>query len=440
MALPEEMNYSQHIDSMGIKKDRIGLAPNNGSSFICNTGYLNFEVPCQQFSKFADFANAYIAFDVTNTDATANAFHGQLGTIALQNKLTVETTSNKKFSEVDNVNALWDIKLSQSVDPDWYKSNGALMFGTGDGPFDGVSIGAGAGNARHYIMPLGMSGLCDNTYVPLIGRENLRFRIDLEQASTALIASTDGLADSEITLSNVVMYYDVMTLSDEQMKGLLNAIGGKFIMSGIDYYHQNAQIALASTSGNISIGCSRRKAKKLIGCFRTVGDMTDDEVNSFSRNKANLTEITVKHNGQKIGQTDLPLNANTAPEAYAEAMKASQGGLLNLHSTSLGEVKTLVLAEGAPNIISYTYTDVFNLDEGDATSNITSGKFFFEVDLTSGMETKDSVSGLNVMTGNFNLEFQKGATTADQYLDIFIEYHSEYVLDMQAGGTWMVYN
>ena len=70
MALPEQMNFTQHIDSMGIKKDRIGLAPNNGSSFICNTGYLNFEVPCQQFSKFADFANAYIAFDITNSGKT----------------------------------------------------------------------------------------------------------------------------------------------------------------------------------------------------------------------------------------------------------------------------------------------------------------------------------------------------------------------------------
>jgi hypothetical protein len=438
MALPEEMNYTQHIDALGVKKDRIGLAPNNGSSFICNTGYLNFEVPCQQFSKFADFTNAYIAFDITNSDEVTNTLYGQLGTIALQNKLTVETTSNRKFSEVDNVNALWDIKLSQSVDPDWYKSNGSMMFGTGETPNLGVDIGADA--TAHYIMPIGMSGLCDNTYVPLIGRENLRFRIDLEQAKTAVYCSDANVADSEITLTNVVLYYDVMTLADDQMKSLLNAIGGKFIMSGVDYYHQNQQIALASTSANISIGCSRRKAKKLIGCFRTVGKMTTANANSFSRNKANLTEITVKLNGTKVNQADLPLNATTAPEAYAEIMKCSQGGLLNLHSTSLGEYKKVTGVSDTGNTITYTYYDMFNLDEGDATVDETTGRFFFEVDLSSGMDTKDSVGGLNVMTGNFNLEFQKAATMADQYLDIWIEYHSEYVLDMQAGGTWQIYN
>jgi hypothetical protein len=355
MALPEEMNFTQHIDSMGIKKDRIGLAPNNGASFICNTGYLNFEVPCQQFSKFADFTNAYIGFDITNTDVTANAFHGQLGAIGLQNKFTVETTSNKQFSSVDTVNGLWDIKLSQSVDPSWYESNGAMMFGTGPDVNSGILIGVGAGNARRYIMPLGMSGLCDNTYVPLIGRENLRFRIDLEQAATAMVAATTGVTDSQITLSNVVLYYDVMTLSDEQMKGLLNAIGGKFILSGLDYYHQNARVEATSTGENISIGCSRRKAKKLIGCLRTQDVITDDVSNSFSRNKANLTQITVKFNGQKINQADLPMNTHTAPEAYAEFMKASQGGLLNLHDTSLGYIKTVTAVDATANTIDYTY-------------------------------------------------------------------------------------
>jgi hypothetical protein len=322
-----------------------------------------------------------------------------------------------------------------------------MMFGTGPDVnsgvgIDGTDVVANTGDTRRYIMPLGMSGLCDNTYVPLIGRENLRFRIDLEQAGTAMVAATTGVTDAQITLSNVVLYYDVMTLSDEQMKGLLNAIGGKFIMSGLDYYHQNAQVDATSTGENISIGCSRRKAKKLIGCLRTQSAITNDIANSFSRNKANLTQITVKFNGQKINQADLPLNANTAPEAYAELMKASQGGLMNLHDTSLGRVKVVSGVDDALDTVDYTYTDVFNLDEGtaDGADIAQVGRFYFEVDLTNGMATKDSVDGLNVMVGNFNLELVKGATSAAQNLDIWIEYHSEYVLDMQAGGTWMVYN
>lgn len=424
MALPEQLNYTQHIDALGIKKDRIGLAPNNGSSFICNTGNIQFEVPCQQMSRFADFTNAYIAFDITNTDAQDLLFPGQLGTIALQDKLTVETTSNKKFSEVDNVNALWDAKLSQSVADDWYAKNGACMFAMGATPTAGVTLGQGAGNKRRFIMPVAMSGLCEHRHVPLLGRENIRFRIDLAQAKTVFDGATDGnQADSEITIDNVLLYYDVVTLSDEQMKGLLNATGGKFIISGTDYYHQNAQIATTSRAENISMGCSRRKAKKLIGIIRTLDDITDGSVNSFSRNKLTIDEITVKLNGIKVGQSDLPSNASTAPEVYAELMKSAQGGLLSLHDNALG-------------------TDtLFNLAEGDASSDATIGRFMFEVDLTTGLETDGSVSGLNVMTGNFNLELSKTANSTDtQYLDIFIEYHSEYVLDMNAGATWMVYN
>ena len=100
----------------------------------------------------------------------------------------------------------------------------------------------------------------------------------------------------------------------------------------------------------------------------------------------------------------------------------------------------MTAVDDAGDSLTYAYVDVFNLDEGDAGTAPASGKFFFEIDLTSGLETKGSVSGLNVMSGNFNLELVKGATTDDQYLDIFIEYHSEYVLDMQAGGTWQIYN
>ena len=89
------------------------------------------------------------------------------------------------------------------------------MFGTGEDSFKGTTIGEGA--SAHYIMPVGMSGLCDDTY-SLLGRENIRFRLDLEQVATAMIAEHVDITDADITLTNVVFYYDVMTLSDEQMK------------------------------------------------------------------------------------------------------------------------------------------------------------------------------------------------------------------------------
>jgi hypothetical protein len=46
------------------------------------------------------------------------------------------------------------------------------------------------------------------------------------------------------------------------------------------------------------------------------------------------------------------------------------------------------------------------------------GVFFFEIDLTSGLENNSSMDGMSVMTGNFNL------ANADQYIDVFVEYWS----------------
>ncbi len=49
-------------------------------------------------------------------------------------------------------------------------------------------------------------------------------------------------------------------------------------------------------------------------------------------------------------------------------------------------------------------------------------RFFFEIDLTSGLENNNSMDGMSVMTGNFNLELTKTASNADQYIDVFVEY------------------
>jgi hypothetical protein len=72
---------------------------------------------------------------------------------------------------------------------------------------------------------------------------------------------------------------------------------------------------------------------------------------------------------------------------------------------------------------------------------LTSGRFFFEIDLTSGLENNNSMDGMSVMTGgNFNLEITKDASVADQYIDVFVEYWSEAILNMNTGASWQILN
>lgn len=464
MALPEQLSYTQQIDALGLPKDRIGLSPNNGADFNCD-GAIIFEIPCRQTTKYADFSNCYISFDLKNEDTAIVELPFQIGTIALQNKLTIETTSNKKFCEVDNVNTLMDLKLSQSVDQNWYNSNGNKMFGTGfsTGTSSAVSNGVtipvydGASSATildtmpRYIMPIDASAVCDGQYFPLAGRENIRFRIDLEAAQTAFIAADNGLTNANITLSNVMLNYDVMTLEDEMAKSLLAAMKFKYLITGNDYYHQNEQIAQGLSGVNIQLGCSRRRAKKVYGILRNVDDLTGVSgavVNSFGRNKAGITQVTVKYNGKKVNQNDLIIS-NTSAEAFAESMKSSHGSLMSLHTVANGNYETFgVVTTNAATpvvntttVVTYNKTDVFNIAESDNTLPINTGRWYFEIDLENGLQ-KDgtSVSGLNVSSGNFTLEMTKAASTQDQRLDLFVEYASEYVLDMEAGGSWTIMN
>jgi hypothetical protein len=105
-------------------------------------------------------------------------------------------------------------------------------------------------------------------------------------------------------------------------------------MTGVEYYHQNEIIPLASTSVNMKLAVSKRKARKIYGCVRTSAVITNDKVNSFSRNKAGITNIVAEYNGQKVGQSDLTVSS-TSSEVFAEMLKASHGGLMSMHTSSL---------------------------------------------------------------------------------------------------------
>lgn len=455
----DKMSYRQKPYSLGKGKDRIKLAPSNGGSFVSGTGNIQFEIGCNQPNKYADFSNAYISMDITNNDATACYFNQHLGAIAFQQKLTWETSNNTKITELEGVNVKMDIDLSRSVDADWYQSNGSQLFGTGVGSYSGADGGTAyveengiegkkfaTGGSKRYIMPLTESSFCNGTLVPMAGIEFLRLRVDLEDANVAMIAGTDGLTATQFSFSNVLLHYDVIELDVADAMAITGANNNMFMVSGNEYYHQAELIPYSSTSVNMKISVAKRKAKKIIGCIRSSGKATDDMVDSFARNKSGVTKIVAKYNSIPVGQTDLSVTASgfaQSAEVFAEALKISQGGLMSMHTSALGEVQTLALIDGTPNDTSYLHTDVFNLQHSLATDTSTCGKFFFEIDLSSGLGSENVVSGISTMSGMLTLEITKaasGATPGDQLLDVFVEYEQDNVLDMSKGNTWQVYN
>lgn len=417
--LSEGLNYYKKLDAMGIRnnKERVNIQPTNGSSFTTDTGKIRLVIPCNQPGKFADLKNMYMMAKYTNGDGAATVFQGSLGTQGIVKKIRYATDSDTVFSELDNQNVLSGMKIEENVDSTWL-DNKKKIFGTGSSSVAGTSIAAGSNVTL--ALPFLNSGLTESTYFPLGGRENIVMELSLESALTCFVG-TAGLLANEVTVSEINCYYDVYKLENDEYNKLLEQFDNTLRISHTDWAHTSDIIPNTDTSRVINLGFAYEKVKKLYVCLRTEGFVTGTALASLqSRNKAKMSKITVLHNGSVVGSRAVNVTTSTSEsaEVYAELLKC-HGGLWNLHSTHL--------------------TDKYSSEEPDADSDDNTGKFFFVACFENGFENSESISGLDVRQGSFQLQIEKAASNANQRVDVFVEYHSEYVLDMnESGGVWVV--
>jgi hypothetical protein len=414
------LNYYKKLDAMSVRnnKERVAVQPVNGSTFTSNTGKIRVVIPCNQPGKYADLKNFYMIASIKNNDATAAVnLQGSVGAMGLIKKIRFATDSETVFSELDNQNVLMGMKIDESVEKDWLGNN-TKSFGTGLTAIAGAAIGIGA--TITLGIPLMASGLASTPYFPLGGRENLVLEFFLENAKTACIGDA-GLAETEIEISNVVCYYDVYKLDSTENDKLLEQFSNVLRIQNTDFAHTSDLIPLAATSRVINLGFAFERVKKMYVCLRTDDFITNATKTSLqARNKAKISKITVLHNGSIVGSRAVNVSSSTSEnaEAFLELMKCN-GGIWNLHTTHLDSL--------------------FDVDEGAANTENSSGKYYFVACFENGFENSESISGLDIRQGSFQVQIDKAASDADQRVDIFVEYHSEYALDMNdSGGIWSV--
>jgi hypothetical protein len=418
--LSEGLNYYKKLDAMGIRnnKERVNIQPTNGSSFTTDTGKIRLVIPCNQKGKFADLKNMYMMAKYTNGDGNSVRFQGSLGTQGIVKKIRYATDSDTVFSELDNQNVLSGMKIEENVDSTWL-DNKTKIFGTASDAAASTAVAAG-GNIT-LALPFLNSGITESTYFPLGGRENIVMELSLESAITCFFGTAATLAANDVTVSEINCYYDVYKLDSDEYNKLLEQFDNTLRISHSDWAHTSDIIPNTDTSRVINLGFAYEKVKKMYVCLRTEGKLTTANATSLqSRNKAKMSKITVLHNGSVVGSRAVNVTTSTSEsaEVYAELLKC-HGGLWNLHSTHL--------------------TDTYSSDEPDASDNANTGKFFFVACFENGFENSESISGLDVRQGSFQLQIEKAASTANQRVDVFVEYHSEYVLDMnESGGVWVV--
>lgn len=427
--------YSEHIDFLPKVEARLGndfvrnrIVPTNGSTFTSNSDNMQFQINGMERGAFADLQNMYLVCTVNNNDASSSFdFVGDLGSQALVKKLTVETSDGVKFSELDNHNVLQGMINAEKNSTQYRKNQGAVMFGMDDNKFAGSRIAAGG--TQRVIIPFGLTGLASSSYYPLCAKTHLKFQIDLESAIVAVIGVTDAaLASTEISLTNVECYYNKYKMDEQNFQNLLEDIGGKFIINTVDYSHYSEIIPAASTSTIANLGTSKRNVEAVYACLRTnsIVTGTDSQKNALtSRNQAKVSEFKLMLNGITVGNNAVNVDITDCAESMAELMIAN-GGLAVKHVSALGDAST---------------GDNYVLEEGTATSTGTCGSYFMKQILNNGFQGDLSYSGINTQgTGLLQFEITKGASTADQRLDVYLKYHSRYELDMMGDQMWAKYS
>ena len=452
---PKDMHYGDYIKALGKPKKQIQKSPYSSSSTAkLGTGYYTFEMEGQQTNIFADTGSTYFYFKASNTNGELQSFPAHLGAYSLINKIIIETSTGVNITEITGYNNLMCMKIDESADLAWLMANKTSLgtdatwksttTGTTDALVDsmvtnktvatfnaavqttttidhhlGLSMAATTGE-NYFCLPIQLNVLANSSYLPLEGIEGIRFKIYFDSSITSLIgADTSEASSTEFEISEPLLVYDIIELTDQESSMLREANGYKYVLAGSDYQNQPATLlAGASYTNSIVMGFSKRLAKRIYCSIRTASFLNTftQSRNSFSRNKVNLTEITLLYNGSKVKDQSLTVDSNSSM-IWAENRKASHG-IMNMLAPALNSTN-------------------FNLDEPTGLSSATMGQFYFVFDLTNGMQLEDGrvISGLNVQTGNFSIRFKGGLISADQQIDLYLEFENKMELDVSPGGS-----
>ncbi len=220
LLLNEMVDYSPKIRAIGKNKTTISRYPLNGSTFVSGQAEPEFVINCRRPNKWEDIPNAYFSFDMNKTDASGASL-ASIGAIALINRQTVETDLSTQFSKNDQHNMLFAIKSCEEFSQELMDGQFRVAYGTSANDASGVSLSASSGNTPRYSVPFCLCGL-SHQFLYMGGQENIRIKMNIESALTALIG-TGVLVSSSVTISNLALIIDEYELEPEDNMKLVNS-------------------------------------------------------------------------------------------------------------------------------------------------------------------------------------------------------------------------
>lgn len=419
--LPKEMNFRDRLESAGVGvREKLYIQPTNGASFTSGTNFSEFHIPGSRMNTFADLEDLYIDFNLSNDNSTT--FLDTAGVLNCVERIECDTSSGVRIFETRNKDIIDNLKLISGNNTLALSASGSVIMGTT--PNGGSRRNISNADDKKFVLPIVNTPI--NTFWPMFGNDGIRLRIHWAGAKQIAIqeATNTNLADNSFTFSSVRLHYDTVKLNDQDMSELFNELDGRFVITKNAF--QNQQEISTSTSIISNLGFGRSKCKAIYVCMRNTDAIAAraNSAHSFDIHTLNTAEL--RYNGRLINESSLTFSPSTAADGstggaatvLAEILKQSGKSLSN----SVQNMMTQATFEVAKPTIEY---------------NATSGTFFIVFDLTSGLDTHLSESGLDTRTGTFQLNLT-ASSAMDHTIDVFCEYETKIVLDMRADRVFRV--
>lgn len=433
-ATTQKLNYaSAPPRATSSRSLRNEVIPSNGTSFTLNNTII-FDLPSNLNNTFWDVQSSYVSLDIRNDNGTAAnspSFEGG-GFPACIKRISVEIGGQTLMS-CDNWNALYQAMFDLDTASQFRDNAGKVLFGSANAS-KGATLTAVAndvGTTVKVCFPLVLTPLMNSKYWPLMSRERVRIRLELDTSDRCLIAGTAATTDAQIKIDNVKLVQYNLELGSDVMAQVAASSGGTFKIACPNYQHHQSSLAAGQSSLSATLGFSMSSLNRIIVCQQLATAVAANSVIG-NRSQCDLQRFSVSVGGVKYPQIDLKDDGNGA-ETLAEAL-VSQNSL-----TSWSHQSSLDLGAGT------TRAGGFNGNEptGGNGADAATGHYLVDLNLESqriagGEAGMGLVSGLNTVGQVVQAQFTYAAgVTAAHIINIYAEHTVLCMLDLNS-LTWSI--
>ena len=423
-ATTQKLNYAnvppRATSSRALRNEVI---PSNGTEFNMNNTLI-FDLPSNLNNTFWDAQSSYVSFTITNNNAThAVNFEGG-GAPSIVRRVVAEIGGQTIFS-CDSWNSLYMMMFDLDTAAQFRNNAGKVLFGA-DNAAKGAQLAANGGSLK-VCFPLVLTPFMANKYWPLIGRDRIRIRLELDTAARSLICANVAVTDANIVISDVKMVQYNLELGSDVMAQVAAASGGSFKIACPSYQHHQSSLGAGASSLAATCGFSMSSLNRIL-----VAQQLQTPVATAAyignRSYADLERFSVSIGGVKYPQIDMKEDGSGS-ETLAEAL-ISQRALTSWgHQSSLHSIGTAGFTGDEPT--------------GAGGADNDTGHYLIDLDLESqrvagGESGMGLVAGINTIGSVVTVQFNYSAgVTAAHVVNIYAEHTILCMLDLNS-LTWSV--